>query len=227
MIYSKILLGVIFVCGGVFVFAALKKNFPLMRIVQPFLTILIIVIAALALLTPGHHLLYVQLVMLGLIFSLAGDCYMIDIHDNTTFVQGVFFYWAGLIVYSVIFTGLTGFELWELGVFVLLLIVTAITTALFFWKGMGNLKVPIIIYAVTWCYLLSQTLTIFWSAGDFFSSTQKWLIAGGTALYFISDLDLSFHKFNEKYISKTYWLGPLIYWTGQTLIALNCSYPGS
>ena len=227
MIYSKILLGVIFICGGVFTYATLKKDLRLVRIVQPFVTILIIVIAALALLTPGHHLLYIQLVMLGLIFSLAGDCYMIDIHNNVTFLQGVFFYWAGLIVYSVIFTWLTGFKLWELGVFALLIIVSAITTAIFFWKGMGKLKVPIIIYAITWCYLLSQTLTIFWSGGDFFSSTQKWLIAGGTALYFISDLTLSFHKFNEKYIPKTYWLGPLIYWAGQTLIALNCSHAGS
>lgn len=224
MIYSKILLGVIIILAGVFTYLTFKKNFSLIRIIQPFNTILIIVVAALALLTPGSHLLYIQLVMLGLIFSLGGDCNLIDIHDKVTFLPAVFFYWAGLITYSVIFTRLTGFEFWELGVFVLLLVATGITIAIFFWKKMGDLKLPIIIYSITWCFLLSQTLTIFWSDGDFFSLTQKWLIAGGTALYYLGDLNLSFHKFNAKFIPKTYWLGPLLYWTGQTLIALNCSY---
>lgn len=87
-----------------------------------------------------------------------------------------------------------------------------------------KLVLPIIIYSLTWCYLLSQTLSIFFNETLFFTQVQKILILLGSGLYFLGDINLSFHKFHKKTSEKPYWLGALLYCIGQTLIALSASY---
>ena len=129
-----------------------------------------------------------------------------------------------VIVYSVILTRWTGFNLVDLAALILLLIGSGLILILFLWDGLGEMKVPIIIYMMTWCFLLSQSLTIFWSGSAFFTTTQKWLLLSGTAIFFLGDIAISFHQFNETFKDKPLWVDIPLYYLGQGLIALSTSF---
>jgi len=208
----------------ILIYARLKGSLTFRRIIQPITTILVIILAAYGCLLPGGNILYTMLIVFGLIFCLVGDCYLVDFTDNKLFMTAVVFYCTGLIVYSVILTRLTGFNLVDLAALILLLIGSALILSLFLWNGLGEMKVPIIIYMMAWCFLLSQSLTIFWSDSDFFNTTQKWLLLSGTAIFFLGDITISFHQFNEKFKDKSLWVDIPLYYLGQGLIALSTSF---
>ncbi len=205
--------------------ARYRNSLTFLRIIQPITTLLFVILASVGTFIYGIHHFYTMLIMLALTFALAGDCNLIELKNNRKFLISVFFYWLGIISYSIMFTYYTGFTWHTIVLFFILVSATAFTIKKFFWKGMKetNLALPIIIYCLTWCYLLSHTLTIFFSNNTLLTPMQKLLILLGTGLYFLGDLDLSFHKFNNKFKKKPYWLGALLYCIGQTLVALSAS----
>ncbi|MCK4761409.1 MAG: hypothetical protein KAW12_04355 [Candidatus Aminicenantes bacterium] len=224
MIQWKILSAAIAVGALISIYVRRRRSLTARRIIQPITTTLVIVLAASGCLFPGSNTIYTMLVVLYLIFCLIGDCYLVDFKDNNLVLVALGFYWAGIIVYSVVLTRRTGFNLTDLTAFIILLIGCGLAIALFLWKGLGKMKAPVIIYILTWCYLLSQSLTIFWSDSVFFSATQKWLILAGTGIFFLGDIIISFHQFNEKFQKKLLWMDVPLYYTGQGLIAISTSF---
>ena len=117
-----------------FIYARLKGSLTFRRIIQPVTTILVIILAASGFLVPGGNTIYTMLIVFGLIFCLVGDCYLVDFTDNTLFITAVGFYCTGLIVYSVILTRWTGFNLVDLAALILLLIGSGLILILFLYN---------------------------------------------------------------------------------------------
>lgn len=218
------LLGIIFFFTLLFIYGRLKGATTALRVIQPVTTIFILILAASGFALPGHFVPFILFIILGLTFSLVGDCNLIDFDDNTLFLISIGFYWAGLVTYSVMLSLWSDFPVINLVLFLVLALGSALIIGLFLWKGLGNLKVPIIIYILTWCYLLSRSLALPFMGSDFFSSSQAWLIAVGTAIFFLGDVYLSFHQFNERCKQKKRWLDVPLYCVGQSLIALSTSF---
>lgn len=215
----------IVISTAIFGYVRYHNKYTLLRIIQPMTTLLIIVLASLGSFKFGDHHLYTMIILLALSFSLAGDCYLIEIQDNIKFLTSVLFYWLGITIYSVAITYATGFSKLTIILFVILTLGTLFTVRFKFWEGLKKTKllVPILIYSVCWGYLLSHALTILQSDTPLLTQPQKILIMIGISLYFLGDINLSFHKFNEKVSKKPYWLGGVLYASGQTLIAISAS----
>ncbi|MBN2617648.1 MAG: hypothetical protein JXR64_04975 [Spirochaetales bacterium] len=220
-----ILISFILISTVVYTVARYKNQFIVLRIVQPLTTLLFVILASVGTLRYGMHHTYTMLIMLALTFALAGDCNLIELKKNKYFLIAILFYWLGLVSYSTTFTIFQGVSKASLILFPILIVITLITIKKFFWEGMkkNNMVAAILIYCLAWCYLLSITLTLCFNSTLLLSTLQKVLIMLGTGLYFLGDLNLSFHKFNEKFENKPYWLGALLYCIGQTLVALSAS----
>ncbi len=220
----KILAAAILVCIVLFVYARLKRSLTVRRIIQPLTTILVIVLASSGFFSASSQTSYTFLIVLGMIFCLVGDSNLVNFRDNTQFLTAVGFYCAGLAVYAVTLTRWTGINWYDVVAFILLLVVCGLILAFFLWEGMGKMRGYMIVYMITWCFLLCQSLTIFWSDSSLFSTTQKWLILSGTASFFIGDIVISFHQFNKHFQGKPFWLDIPLYFTGQGFIALSTSF---
>lgn len=209
----------------IFGYVRYHNKYTLLRVIQPMTTLLIIVLASLGSFKFGNHHLYTMIILLALSFSLAGDCYLIELDDNTKFLTSVLFYWLGIMIYSVAITYATGFSKTTIILFIVLTLGTLLTVRFKFWYGLKGTKllVPILLYSFCWGYLLSHALTILQSDTTLLNHTQKVLIMIGVSLYFLGDINLSFYKFNKEASKKPYWLGGVLYASGQTLIAISAS----
>lgn len=220
-----IVLVLIVISTAIFGYARYHNKHTFLRVIQPVTTLLIIVLASLGSFKFGNHHLYTMIILLALSFSLAGDCYLIELQDNVKFLTSILYYWLGIMIYSVAITYATGFSKLTIILFIVLTVGTIITVRVKFWYGLKNtiLVVPILLYSICWGYLLSHALTILQSDTTLLNHQQKVLIMIGVTLYFLGDINLSFYKFNKKASQKPYWLGGVLYASGQTLIAISAS----
>ena len=88
------------------------------------------------------------------------------------------------------------------------------------WKSLGpGWRIPGMIYAAVMIFMVIRAASLFF--GTAFSSTQAILLTAGTALLTIADFEYSIHRF----VKPRPWIyGPLMYPTGQLLIALSPAY---
>lgn len=220
----KTLLILITGCTLIYVPARYKNNYTLLKIIQPVTTLFVILLASLGL--RQNNMNFSLMILLSLTPALAGDCRLIDLSDNKEFFISVLFYWLGLMGYIIILGTYKTFTPLALAICPFLLLVSGFIIKKSLWEGMvkAHLAGTIIIYTITWAVLMSLSLSLFFSEESTFSVIQRALILAGTGLYFTGDLNLSFHKFNNYWQKKPYWLGALLYTAGQTLMALVAVY---
>ena len=204
------LIVIIIISAGIYVLADFFTKPGLKYIFKPLTTILII---ALALLQQSEvSETYKYLIIVALLFSLAGDIFLMLPTDK--FVQGLASFLIAHIFYITAFAHGFGpyFE-------ISYLIPSAIYAILFLWLVLpktGKLKLPVLIYSLVLMVFLWQ------ASGRFFylSDNSSIYILAGSILFVASDSVLAYDRFVKSY--KFSQLAILsTYWAAQVFLALS------
>ena len=181
---------------------------------KPLTTTLILAIGCLA--AAGVEPRYQWAIVVGLVFSLAGDVFLMLPGDR--FIAGLVAFLLAHIAYIVAFT--TGAPLDSAPGLLLPVAVVAAVILRVLWPGLGRLKAPVTIYVVvivvmTWT-ALARALAL--------PSTATLLAAVGAVLFLASDAILALNRFGKPFRAGRA-LNLATYFAGQWLIALSVA-PG-
>lgn len=175
---------------------------------KPLTMVLIILIPVMG---GGNLSIYKLLILGGLIFSAAGDIFLMLPKERflaglVAFLIAHLFYIAGFLIDQ-------GSLIWWPALPVL------VVTGIVGWNlkdGFGKLKVPVMIYMG----VISAMVWLAWSRWCGIRGTGNLLALCGAALFMISDLILAVNRFKIE-IKSARALDLLTYYTGQWLIALS------
>jgi len=177
---------------------------------KPLTTILVISIAII--LQYKSESTYGYLIIAGLVFSLFGDIFLMLPKDK--FVQGLASFLIAHVFYIIAFSSGFGPYL-EIGY----LIPPAIYAAVFLWillPKTGEMKIPVMVYALVLMVFLWQGLGRFYYLGN----QASLFIIIGAILFVISDTILAYARFVKNFnLSPT--LIHVTYWGAQIFIALS------
>ncbi len=224
------LIAVPFALVGIFLYFIARKRNDLKRVefIQPITTLFIIAVAALGFASEGANDLYTIFILVGLTFSLVGDCWNVDMTDMETVIYGLIVFVFAYLTYPLAFTVMDGFHKEDVivGLICLALYIALIS---YCWRGLGDMKIPGMIYGLVLFILVSRAISTFF--GDTFSMTQSILITAGTGMIFLGDVQFAIETFRKppppKLVIDLKVIGPILYAGGQLLIALSTSYfPG-
>jgi uncharacterized membrane protein YhhN len=182
---------------------------------QVFTTLIIIIIAALGLLSPASDSIFSLLLLGALVLSLCGDIALCDIENTTRFMIGLVLFLLAVCMYSVALSVFQRFQWIDLAPGALLVCICVIF-CVYLMKGLGSLTIPVLLYAAAWGYFVTRAICTFWSGG--FSIAQACLISFGAAIFFIGDIRLAIFKFKNPDTDMT--SGPVTYALGQVSLAL-------
>ncbi len=205
--------------------ARAKNDLKRVAVVQPLGTILVIAICALSLFTPHAVLGFTVFILVGLILALIGDFLNLDMTDQKVVMVGLVIFVFAYLIYGIGIAFYNGFGRVDI---VLAIVFLAILVALmaYLWSGLGPMKLPVIIYSVIYCFMVSRAVSTFF--GDFFSTTQAILLTAGAFMLFIGDILFAIISYKKpappKFAVTLNLLGPCLYTGGQLLIALAPSY---
>ena len=214
-----ILVPLVVIAVGLLIHAHGAGNRRQVYLWKPLATLLVIAVAALSLTQPGARPLYTAALLVGLLFSLAGDvALMFD--AEKAFLVGLICFLLAQIVYSVTFITFAGIYTQQ----VVIAVVIATVGVLFYrylYPALGHMRPPVAGYAlVISIMVLSATGALFSSE---FTSLQGWLVTAGAVLFYISDMILAVNRFSRPL--QGYALANLsTYYGGQLLIALSAAY---
>ncbi|MCU0896115.1 MAG: lysoplasmalogenase [Burkholderiales bacterium] len=177
---------------------------------KPLTTTLILAIACLP--AAGVEPRYQWAIVVGLLFSLAGDVFLMLPHDR--FIAGLVAFLLAHVAYIVAFT--TGAPL---GTSPWLLVPVALVAAAILrvlWPGLGRLKLPVTVYVIV-------IVVMTWTAAAravALPSTAAMLAAAGAVLFLASDAILALNRFGKPFRAGRA-LNLATYFAGQWLIALS------
>ncbi|MDZ7333886.1 MAG: lysoplasmalogenase [candidate division KSB1 bacterium] len=215
-IYYYPFIGALILVVSLLIRAEFAEKIKQIYIFKPTATVLIIIIAGLSLFTPEpHHLSYNSGILVGLIFSLAGDIALM-FKSARAFLFGLVFFLITHIIYSIVFTAHSGFVRMD-WVTAIVLLVLAILIYIYLYSGLGEMKLPVMCYVLVISFMMHRALSTF--SGTFFNANQAWAIALGAGLFYLSDLILAINKFKRPL--KYNRLSLACYFSGQLLIALS------
>ena len=174
----------------------------LVYIFKPLTTLLIIWMALTG--PAAVEPLYKWLVIIGLIFCLGGDIFLML--PKKYFIVGLISFLIGHLFYIAAFVADGGFH-WALGWLVPLTIYGFIFFRILA-PGLGKLRVPVVVYIVAILVMAWQA----WGRWSGVDSSGALLAAIGASLFVISDSFLAYDRFRQKFtlariiVLSTYWL---------------------
>lgn len=196
------------VSAGGYLWASSGGNDPLRYLLKPLTTLLVLGIA-LSVSAPVSDL-YRWLVAAGLLFSLAGDVFLMLPQD--LFVWGLVGFLIAHLLYITAYCSRSGlgFTWW------LLLPYAAYTAVLlyFLWPAVGAMRVPVIVYGLV-------LMTMGWQAAEQWLALRDrsaLLAMIGALLFLASDSVLAINKFRQPVANQTL-IVMTTYWAAQLLIA--------
>lgn len=187
------------------IYAKMRENNSLQYVFKPLTMLAIISIAVLNVSAPPTF--YQKMIIVGLIFSTVGDVFLID---SRRFVQGLASFLLAHVCFIIAFFTTPNLP----GAFVYIAYVAFFLSIL--WKHLGNLKIPVVVYACALAVMSWLALSRYFELPD-----SKSLFAFlGSVSFVVSDSLLAFNKFKSSFpfaeiaILSTYFVA-------QWLIALS------
>ena len=164
---------------------------------------------------------YALWIVAGLGLSVAGDVFLVYGERHGAFMWGLFFFLLAHIAYGVVFTGLSGLQVWD-AVFFLLLTGAGVTVRRFARIDLGRMTFPVALYLLAISYMTAQAFSICLAEGP----TTLAVMAGlGALLFFVSDAFLAWNTFKRSFNAYRA-LNLITYYTGQLLLALSILFYG-
>ncbi len=147
----------------------------------------------------GHNRknVFSRLIIFGLLFSWLGDIFlMLEGKDGIYFILGLSCFLTTHILYISYFLkikpeGKSSFQ--QYPIFLAVIVLYGFGLLYLLWAGLGELKIPVTLYAVIICTMLSLSL---WQYKRINSQTAMLFIAGA-AFFVLSDSLLAIHKFRQ------------------------------
>ncbi|MCW8850990.1 MAG: lysoplasmalogenase [Melioribacteraceae bacterium] len=209
-INSSILIIFVILSAYLHIYYDIKKKYLHTYFYKPF-TIILILIIALNRVTTSNE--YQTAIILGLIFSLFGDIFLM-LKKSDLFIKGLLFFLFAHLCYIYAVINNFGAQLNIFLIFVLLLILAVVGKFLIL--KTGDKKVYVFLYSCVVLFLSSQAASSYFE----FPNTNTLYLLIGVILFTISDFLLAFNRFISKFSkSQIYILST--YYTAQLLIALS------
>jgi len=185
---------------------------------QPTATLVAILIAALSFLSPYSNHEYTIWILVGMGFCFLADIFNIDMTSDKILYAAIGVFILAYLEYAITYTKFNGFHRqdWIVGAIFLGIYIFLMS---YYWKGLGNFKIPILIYGLFMPFMVTRAISTFF--GNTFSLPAAILVVAGSTLLFLGDMEYGIHRFRH---SMTFFFGPICYEGGQLLIALSCSY---
>lgn len=201
------------------------RNVRWVMLWKPLSTLLIILIAALSFTQPAHDTGYSTLIIIGLIFSLAGDVLLI-FRSSRAFMIGLAAFLCAHLVYIAAFIYVQ--RAYAMGsnlpAEIVAAAVLAIAGAAMFSMlraSLGRMSAPVLIYILVISVMLHRALSVAFGV----AALAPLLMVFGALLFYLSDAILAYNRFrkgNRLPRGRAYSLSA--YYAGQLLIALSASF---
>lgn len=218
MYYHLIPLPFHLVLIALYLIARNRNDLKKTAIIQPVATFVAIVIAALSFFSPLADNEYTVWILIGMGLCFLADIFNIDMTNDKILYAAIGIFVIAYLEYAVTFTRINGFHWQDLivaGIFILIYIFLM----RLYWKGLGNFKIPIMIYGLVMPFMVTRAISTLF--GSSFSLLSAILISVGCTMLFLGDVEYGIHRFRKPL---KVFLGPICYAGGQLLIALSCSY---
>lgn len=208
---------------AIFVFLLVRAEFGKKRnqifVFKPISTLLVIAAACLSFGEPSPNRLYSVGVLVGLALSFCGDLALMFPENRKAFTIGLGFFLSAHIAYAVVFLILGRFSTWDI-LSTALLAAAAFGIYMLLKPNLGSMKIPIIFYIAIISVMVSRAIST--AASPEFGAGQKWMVAAGAVLFYISDVILAAARFWKPW--KRNRISLAFYYGGQFLIALAASF---
>jgi uncharacterized membrane protein YhhN len=192
----------------------LKKT----AIIQPVATFVAMLIAALSFFSPHADTSYTVWILVGMGLCFLADIFNIDMTNDKILYAAIGAFVIAYLEYAITFTRFSGFQRQDLlvaGIFILIYIFLM----RLYWKGLGNFKIPILIYGLVMPFMVTRAISTL--LGSSFSLLSAILVTVGCTMLFLGDIEYGLHRFRKPL---KFFFGPICYAGGQLLIALSCAY---
>lgn len=186
------------------------NNIKLHYITKPLAIFSIILIAVI--LYPGNEVNYSKLIIAGLLFSMAGDVFLM--FEERFFLFGLISFFITHVFYSYAFldTGTISFNPW----LIIVMIVIAIIIGRQIIPRAGELKIPVTLYIL----VIMIMVWLSWERYLGLPGDAALKAVVGTSFFLISDTLLAWNKFVKKFESAEFFI-LLTYFTAQWFIAMS------
>ena len=144
---------------AVYFWARKENNLKVVAIVQPLITVVVMIIAALGLLTPTANLGYTVLILTSLLFALIGDINNVDMTDEKTVMIGLVLFVFAYTIYPVAFTIYGGFFVPQDLIVIGISVVLYVMVISYCWRGLEGSRIPGMIYGIVLFFLLSRAIS--------------------------------------------------------------------
>jgi uncharacterized membrane protein YhhN len=186
--------------------------------VQPIATFIALIITALSFFSPYSNHEFTIWILVGMGFCFLADIFNIDMTNDKILSAAIGVFILAYLEYAITFTKFNGFHCpdWIVG---MVFIGIYIFLMALYWKGLGNFKIPVLIYGLFMPFMVTRAISTFF--GDTFSLVSAIMVTAGSAMLFLGDFEYGIHRFRHPL---KFFFGPIFYEGGQLLIALSCSY---
>lgn len=218
MYYSLLPVPIYLVLIVFYMLARNRNDLKKTTIIQPTLTFLALIIALISFFSPGMDKGYTTWILVGLGLCFLADIFNIDMTNDKILYAAIAAFVIAYLEYAITFTHFNGFHWQDLIVGGVFLVIYVFLMRLY-WKGLGNFRVPVLIYGLVMPFMVTRAISTLFGTG--FSPVSAWLVSFGSTMLFLGDIEYGLHRFRKPL---TFFFGPICYAGGQLLIALSCSY---
>jgi uncharacterized membrane protein YhhN len=198
---------------------SIKRQLPNTTLVAKSLLSAIFVFTALT--TPHLNPSYSRLIVIGLVFCLAGDVCLV-FNSRKAFLAGLSVFLLGHLVYVGAFFSIAGVNVWSM---ISLAVAGTLSAIVFTWlkPHLGSMKGPVIAYVVTITVMVAGAGSV--AGVNHFSAAGRWLVAGGAIFFYLSDLFVARHQFvKDAFLNRA--AGLPLYYLGQFFLAFSVGLIG-
>jgi uncharacterized membrane protein YhhN len=218
MYYHLIPVPIHLVLIAIYLVARNRNDLKKTAIIQPVATFVAMVIAALSFFSPQADTSYTIWILIGMGLCFLADIFNIDMTNDKILYAAIGVFVIAYLEYAVTFTRFSGFQRQDLivaGIFILIYIFLM----RLYWQGLGNFKIPILIYGLVMPFMVTRAISTLF--GSSFSLVSALLVTVGCSMLFLGDIEYGMHRFRKPL---KFFFGPICYAGGQLLIALSCAY---
>lgn len=170
---------------------------------------------------------YFVFIIIALSICTFGDVFLeISKHDSlgiNYFIYALSAFFIAHIAFLFLFCRITGVYPLDFFATALILIILVLT-AKFFHLDFLNMDNYVFAYAVAMTFMFVKSLSLMY--GGHLVSTRNILVATGAGLFLVSNIIYSFILFRKNTHSALHAVSAVVYYTGQTLIALSVLFAG-